>query len=67
MKERNLTGIYFPVRRGERKYSIDFTDMTMDEQIEALKDYDNESLIRMCVMLARNIRDIGDSFDIAAE
>ena len=49
--ERNLTGIYCRVQRDGKCRSVDFADMTLEEQVNILKDSDKETLIRMCILL----------------
>ena len=49
--ERNLTGIYYRVQRDGKWCSVDFSDMTFEEQVNILKDSDKEDLIRMCILL----------------
>lgn len=66
-KERELDGIYYRVERNGKWYNLCFTDLTPDEQGEMIKKYDVEGLKRMVMLLAKILRDIGDTFDIVAK
>jgi len=63
-KERELDGIFYRVKRNGKSYSICFSDLTEQEQDKILADYDEESLRRMCKILASTLRTIGDQFGI---
>ena len=63
-KERELDGIFYRVKRNGKSYSICFSDLTEHEQDKILADYDEESLRRMCKILASTLRTIGDQFGI---
>lgn len=65
--ERNLTGIYYRVQRDGKWCSVDFADMTLEEQVNILKDSDKETLIRMCILLVGCIQRLGKEFDIVGE
>ena len=65
--ERNLTGIYCRVQRDGKCRSVDFADMTLEEQVNILKDSDKETLIRMCILLVGWIQRFGKAFDIVLE
>ena len=65
--ERNLTGIYYRVQRDGKQCSVDFADMTLEEQVNILKDSDKETLVRMCILLVGWIQRFGKAFDIVLE
>lgn len=65
--ERNLTGIYYRVQRDGKWCSVDFADMTLEEQVNILKDSDKATLIRMCILLVGCIQRLGKEFDIVGE
>lgn len=65
--ERNLTGIYYSVQRDGKLCSVDFADMTLEEQVNILKDSYKETLIRMCILLVGWIQRFGKAFDIVLE
>ncbi len=67
IKQRNLDGMYFRIKRGSRYLNTCFSDMTTEEQLEVLKDKDVEFMRRMSLILAEKIREIGDKFDIVGE
>ena len=62
--ERNLDGIFFRVTRDGKGVSLCFTDLTADEQESILRKYDRDALQRMCTILAKTLRGIGDFLDI---
>ena len=62
-KNRNLDGIYFRVERDGWR-DICFSDLTEAEMNAVLERYDADALRRMCVMLGKRIREIGDELDI---
>ena len=65
--ERELDGIYYRVERDGKWYNLCFTDLTTTEQEEMIKKYDAEGLKRMVMLLAKILRDIGDTFNIVAK
>lgn len=65
--ERELDGIYYRVERNGKWHNLCFTDLTTDEQEEMIKKYDAEGLKRMVMLLAKILRDIGDTFNIIAK
>ena len=64
---RELDGIYYRVERDGKWCNRCFTDLTTDEQEEMIKKYDAEGLKRMDMLLAKILRDIGDTFNIVAK
>lgn len=64
---RELDGIYYRVERDGKWCNRCFTDLTTDEQEEMIKKYDAEGLKRMVMLLAKILRDIGDTFNIVAK
>ena len=67
MKKRELCGIYFRVERNGKYENICFTDMTEKEQLATLNGLSFEASKKMCMWLARIVRNLGDMFDISAE
>ena len=65
--ERNLTGIYYRVQRDCKWCSVDFAGMTLEEQVNILKDSDKRTLIRMCILLVGCIQKLRKEFDIVGE
>lgn len=63
--KRNLDGYYFRVQRNGRWQNVCFTDLTLDEQEEVMKDRDTKWLKSLVIGLASVIRDIGEIYDIA--
>lgn len=63
--KRELDGIYFRVKRGKYWESICFSDLSDEEMDKVLEGHSVEWLKKMCKILGRTIRDIGDSLDIA--
>ncbi len=66
-KKRNLDKAYMLVRREKQFERFCFTDLTVDEQNDYLADYDQESLKRMCLYLAEQLRAIGNQLDLYGE
>lgn len=67
MERRNLDGVYFRVKRGEKYEPICFSDLTPDERNKILDGRSEEWLKNMCCILADTLREIGDHFDIYRE
>lgn len=67
MKKRELCGIYFRVKRDGKYENICFTDMTEEEQLVTLNGLSFEASKKMCMWLARVVRNLGDMFDVSAE
>ena len=44
MVKRDLDGIYYRVKRGEKWVNLCFTDLTMKEQMEIVGGYNGEQL-----------------------
>jgi len=67
MIKRNLDGIFFRVKRDDKFYNICFSDLVNDEMDEVLEKWNESELRRMCKMLGKTIREIGDQLDIVQE
>lgn len=67
MIQRNLDGVYFRMKRGDKYMNVCFSDMTEDEQDEVLKGRNEEYLRNFVKILANTIRKIGDELDIVGE
>lgn len=63
-KKRELTGVYYRMKRDNEFENVDFADMTEEEMNSVLEKYDRETLIRMCKILGKAVQDIGNYFDI---
>ena len=61
---RKLDGIFFRVKRGGKMENVCFSDLTDEEMEEVLKTFDEPALRRMCKVLGKVIRDIGDELDL---
>lgn len=61
---RDLDGIYFRVKRGQRWESVCFSDLSDEEMDVVLEGHTADWLKSTCKILGRTIRDIGDSLDI---
>ena len=61
---RDLDGIYFRVKRGQRWASVCFSDLSDEEMDKVLEGHSVEWLKSTCKILGRTIRSIGDSLDI---
>lgn len=64
MVNRDLDGIYFRVKRGNRWESVCFSDLTDEEMDKVLEGYSVQWLKSTCKILGRTIRCIGDELEI---
>ena len=62
--KRNLDGVYFRMKTDDGYDSICFSDLTLEQQDEVMKDRDPDWLKTLCKILACTIKEIGDKFDI---
>lgn len=61
---RNLDGSYFRVKRDGKWRNICFSDLSTEERLEVLKDKDTEFMRRLCLIIADDLKQLGDEFDI---
>lgn len=61
---RDLDGIYFRVKRGQRWESVCFSDSTDEEMDKVLEGHTADWLKSTCKILGRTIRRIGDELEI---
>lgn len=64
---RDLDGVYFLVKRDGSWQKICFSDLTDEEMDKVLEGHSVEWLKKMCKILGRTIRGIGDKLDICRE
>lgn len=64
---RNLDGIYFRVKRGEKFENVCFSDLTEEEREHVCKDRPAEWFKALAYHLADQIKLIGDEFNIIAK
>lgn len=62
--DRNLDGAFFRVKRDGKWKNVCFSDMSTEERLEVLKDKDIEFVKRLCLIMADELKQIGDEFDI---
>ena len=64
--ERELTGIYFRVKRDDKYENIDFTDLTFEEQADIIDKKGNEHgfMDRMFNFLQEDLNNLIDKFDL---
>ena len=62
--DRNLDGAFFRVKRDDKWKNVCFSDMSTEERLEVLKDKDIEFVKRLCLIMADELKQIGDEFDI---
>ena len=62
--DRNLDGAFFRVKRDGKWKNICFSDMSTEERLEVLKDKDIEFVKRLCLIMADELKQVGDEFDI---
>ena len=63
--ERNLSGIYFRTKKGDRWGSVCFEDLSPDEQNKQLENRSDEWLKAMIIQLSNTLNQIGEELDIA--
>lgn len=64
---RNLDGVYFRVKENDKWEDVCFSDLTEEKQDEIMNDKSIEWCKRLCKILAKTIKDIGDTFDLVVE
>ena len=64
--ERELTGIYFRVKRDGKYKSIDFTDLTVEEQLDILNDENKDMgfYSRIFNLLQEDLNYLIDKYDL---
>lgn len=64
--ERELTGIYFRAKRDGKYKSIDFTDLTVEEQLDILNDENKDMgfYSRMFNLLQEDLNYLIDKYDL---
>lgn len=62
--KRYLDGIYFRVKRGKHWKSICFSDLSDEEMDKVLEGHSVEWLKKMCKILGKTIKCIGDEQDV---
>lgn len=65
--KRNLDGVYFRVKRGERFENVCFSDLTPEERDNICRPRTKEWMQKMLYIMADTIAEIGDEFDIVRE
>lgn len=63
-EQRNLSGIYFRVKRPAGFKNVCFEDLSADEQKQAVADYNKDRLFSLAQLLANTLNEIGNHFDI---
>ena len=63
-EKRNLSGIYFRVKRPSGFKNVCFEDLSAEEQKEVVADYDKTALFSLAQQLANTLNEIGNHFDI---
>ncbi len=62
--QRNLDGCYFRVKRKDGWTNVCFSDLTEEEQIQMLKNKSAEWCADLAIHLAKQLKIIGETFDI---
>lgn len=65
--KRNLDGVYFRVKRGDKYESVCFSDMELYEIDEVCGDRPAEWWKSLALHLKERLNTIGDTFDIVGE
>lgn len=61
---RDLDGMHFRIKRGDRWVEICFTDMTDEERKTAIYGHSAEFMREFALCLAERLREVGDELDI---
>jgi len=64
LTNRDLDGVYFRIERDGKWDDICFSDLTDHEMDMVLLGYTMPALVRLCKVLGKTIREIGDIFDL---
>ena len=63
-KKRDLDGVYFRVKRGNKWESVCFSDLTDAERHEMCVGRSDEWLVSLACIMADVLHEVGDTFDI---
>lgn len=66
-EKRNLSGIYFRSKRGDKWDNVCFEDLPEAEQDKILEEKQPEFIKGLAKQLAKSLRKIGDQFDILSD
>ena len=64
MEKFKLDGVFFRIKRDQKFENICFSDLTEAEQDEVMKGRNKEWLKSMCKILAKSLRNIGETCGI---
>ena len=64
---RNLDGVYFRVKRGDKWENICFSDLTIEERDEVCQNRSEEWFKSLAYRLADVVKEIGDTFNLVGE
>lgn len=64
--DRELDGVYFRIQRKDKWESVCFSDLSEEQMNHVLMNRSRQWLIKLCILLGKTIRQIGDEFDIYA-
>lgn len=62
--KRDLDGVYFRVKRGNKWESVCFSDLTDEERHEMCVGRSEEWLVSLACIMADALHEVGDTFDI---
>lgn len=63
-EQRNLSGIYFRVKRPAGFKNVCFEDLSAEEQNKMMLERDKEWLMSLAQQLANTLNELGNHFDI---
>ena len=63
-EQRNLSGIYFRVKRSAGFKNVCFEDLSADEQNQMMLENDKDWLMSLAQQLANTLNEIGNHFDV---
>lgn len=67
MKDRDLDGLYFRIKRDGRWGNVCFSDLTDEEMNTVLANRSEDWLKSVCVYLGKTLRRMGDELDVCGK
>jgi len=65
--DRNLSGIYFREKRKDKWENVCFEDLSKEKQERIVKEKSKEFVGNLAIMLAKDLKKIGNKFDIMVD
>jgi hypothetical protein len=64
---RGLDNVYFRIIRNGKSENVCFSDLTNDEMDEVLEGFDIMNLKDLCKILGKQLRSVGDQFNLISK